>query len=153
MEGNTTTITSSQAIAITANTAKPDLTIQGAGTVHPDNYINSNTTYIVEDGGLSENNLTNVLKGEYDSAYTHSQSSHAPINAEANVQSNWLQTDSTLDDFILGKPVTITSQQASDILTNNNKVGITYGQAMAIQANSNKVSFPGFGESPNNLCW
>lgn len=35
--------------------------------------------------GLSSNDLTNTLKGNYDSAYTHSQSAHAPTNAQANI--------------------------------------------------------------------
>lgn len=34
--------------------------------------------------GLSTNDLTNALKGNYDAAYTHSTSSHAPANAERN---------------------------------------------------------------------
>ena len=35
--------------------------------------------------GLSTNDLTNELKSNYDKAYTHSQSAHAPSNAQANV--------------------------------------------------------------------
>lgn len=35
--------------------------------------------------GLSTNDLTNALKANYDAAYTHSTSSHAPTNAERNV--------------------------------------------------------------------
>ena len=31
------------------------------------------------------NDLTDTLKAHYDSAYTHSQSTHAPSNAQANV--------------------------------------------------------------------
>lgn len=31
------------------------------------------------------NDLTDTLKSNYDSAYTHSQSTHAPSNAQANV--------------------------------------------------------------------
>lgn len=38
-----------------------------------------------EGKGLSTNDLTDVLKGNYDVAYTHSQSAHAPSNAEMNV--------------------------------------------------------------------
>ncbi|MBC8436864.1 hypothetical protein H8D85_00920 [bacterium] len=48
----------------------------------------TNTTYSIQDGELSQNNLTTTLKGNYDTAYTHSQSSHAPSTAEANVQSD-----------------------------------------------------------------
>ena len=34
--------------------------------------------------GLSTNDLTSALKVDYDSAYTHSQTAHAPIDAEKN---------------------------------------------------------------------
>lgn len=39
----------------------------------------------VDGKGLSTNDLTATLKSNYDAAYTHSQSAHAPANAEANV--------------------------------------------------------------------
>lgn len=49
--------------------------------------------------GLSSNDLTDTLKSHYDTAYTHSQSAHAPSNAERNtivgVQVNG--TDLTID--------------------------------------------------------
>jgi hypothetical protein len=38
-------------------------------------------------------------------AYDHSQTAHAPANAEANVQSDFGETDSTNDAFIKNKPV------------------------------------------------
>ena len=38
----------------------------------------------VTDKGLSTNDLTNTLKTNYDTAYTHSQSTHAPSNAQKN---------------------------------------------------------------------
>lgn len=37
-----------------------------------------------EGKGLSKNDLTDILKSNYDNAYTHSQSSHAPTNAQKN---------------------------------------------------------------------
>lgn len=39
----------------------------------------------IEGKELSTNDLTNALKINYDTAYTHSQSAHAPSNAERNV--------------------------------------------------------------------
>lgn len=39
----------------------------------------------VDGKGLSTNDLTNELKGQYDAAYTHSQEAHAPANAQANI--------------------------------------------------------------------
>lgn len=40
---------------------------------------------VVEGKGLSTNDLTDELKGHYDTAYTHSQTAHAPVGAQANV--------------------------------------------------------------------
>lgn len=54
--------------------------------------------------GLSANDLTNTLKTNYDAAYTHSQTAHAPAGAEANVQSDWNISDSGSDAFIKNKP-------------------------------------------------
>lgn len=50
--------------------------------VHP-----SDTTKVDKETGkgLSTNDLTDVLKGNYDAAYTHSVAPHAPSNAEKNV--------------------------------------------------------------------
>lgn len=39
----------------------------------------------VDGKGLSTNDLTSALKSNYDKAYTHSTSTHAPSNAQANV--------------------------------------------------------------------
>lgn len=34
---------------------------------------------------LTDNNLTDTMRGQYDTAYTHSKSEHAPSNAQANI--------------------------------------------------------------------
>ena len=39
----------------------------------------------VDGKGLSTNDLTNELKGQYDAAYAYSQEAHAPVNAQENV--------------------------------------------------------------------
>lgn len=55
------------------------------------NIVNNFTTELdkkvdkVNGKGLSTNDLTSALKSNYDSAYTHSTSTHAPSNAQANV--------------------------------------------------------------------
>lgn len=79
---------------------------------------------VAADGTLSadkqtDNNLTATLKANYDAAYQHSQASHAPADAEKNVQSDWNVTDSASDAFIKNKPaipkaVTKTVQTLSD---------------------------------------
>lgn len=73
---------------------------------------------VAADGTLSadkqtDNNLTATLKANYDAAYQHSQASHAPADAEKNVQSDWNVTDSTSDAFIKNKPAI--PSQASDV--------------------------------------
>lgn len=40
----------------------------------------------------------------WDTAYTHSQATHAPTDAEKNVQADWNETTTTSDAFILNKP-------------------------------------------------
>ena len=45
----------------------------------------SNKVTVISGKGLSTNDLTNTLKSNYDSAYKHSTSSHAPSNAERNI--------------------------------------------------------------------
>ena len=73
---------------------------------------------VAADGTLSadkqtDNNLTATLKANYDAAYQHSQASHAPADAEKNVQSDWNVTDSASDAFIKNKPAI--PSQASDV--------------------------------------
>lgn len=77
------------------------------------NALSANQGKVLNDGkvdkvagkALSTNDLTDTLKTNYDTAYTHSQSAHAPVNAEQNVQSDWNVTDAGSDAFIKNKPV------------------------------------------------
>ena len=64
--------------------------------------------------GITRSNATNIVvhdsanlinnSTEWNSAYTHSQSTHAPTDAEKNVQSDWSATSG--DAFIKNKPST-----------------------------------------------
>ena len=47
-------------------------------------------------------------------AYAHSQSTHAPSNAEANVQSDWNVIDTNSDAYIKNKPTNI-SEFTNDV--------------------------------------
>ena len=49
--------------------------------------------------------LTTTQEQQITSAYNHSQSAHAPSNAEQNVQSNWNETNTTSDAYIKNKPI------------------------------------------------
>ena len=127
--------------ALEGDTSIPvDLTVDGAGTVHANNY--TNTTYSVGDGGLTQNNLTNALKSNYDTAYTHSQAAHAPSNAEQNVQSDWNATSG--DAFINNKPtipsgnaiIDWTAENAGTIHTSNFADNNTF-RTVEIDSNGN----------------
>ena len=61
--------------------------------------------------GLSTNDLTNELKGQYDAAYTHSQAAHAPANAQENV----IETVK-----VNGSALTVTGKAVDIIVPTNN---------------------------------
>ena len=48
--------------------------------------------------------LTTTQEQQITTAYNHSQSAHAPSNAEQNVQSNWSETNTSSDAYIKNKP-------------------------------------------------
>jgi hypothetical protein len=48
--------------------------------------------------------LTTTQEQQLTTSYNHSQSTHAPSNAEKNVQSNWNETNTSSDAYILNKP-------------------------------------------------
>lgn len=79
----------------------------------------SNKVDKVSGKGLSTNDLTSTLKSNYDTAYTHSQSIHAPSTAEKNVivgvQKNG--TDLTVDSST--RKVNITVPTKTSELTND----------------------------------
>ncbi len=60
----------------------------------------------VDGKGLSTNDLTDALKANYDAAYTHSQVTHAPSNAQANVIES-VKVNGTAQT-VVGKAVDIT---------------------------------------------
>ena len=56
---------------------------------------------------LGETSST-AFRGDHGSAaYKHSQAAHAPANAEANVQSDWLEASSSSDAYIKNKPTSL----------------------------------------------
>lgn len=73
----------------------------------------------VDGKGLSTNDLTATLKSNYDSAYTHSQSAHAPADAEKNaivgIQKNG--TDLTVNSST--RKVNVTVPTKTSELTND----------------------------------
>lgn len=80
--------------------------------------------------GLSTNDLTDGLKANYNAAYTHSGTAHAPSNAEKNqnafsnvvVGSTTIAADTATDSLTLvGSNVTLTPDATNDKIT----IGIT----------------------------
>lgn len=51
-----------------------------------------------------KNRFSDELKSNYDKAYSHSQSAHAPSDAEKNVQPDWNVTSTSSDAYIKNKP-------------------------------------------------
>ena len=67
--------------------------------------------------GLSTNDLTATLKSNYDTAYTHSQSDHAPVGAQANVVET-IQVNGTTQK-VSNKAVNITVPTKTSELTHD----------------------------------
>lgn len=57
---------------------------------------------------LGETSATAYRGDRGKTAYDHSQSAHAPADAEKNVQSNWNVSDNTSDAYIVNKPTSMT---------------------------------------------
>lgn len=92
-----------------------------SGKIYTD--ISTNKTYrwsgtkfvVISDTlALGETSMT-AYRGDYGKvAYNHSKSQHAPVDAEANVQADWLETDQTSAAYIKNKPTIPTIEEASD---------------------------------------
>lgn len=78
----------------------------------------------VDGKGLSTNDLTDELKGQYDAAYAHSQEAHAPANAQVNV----IETVK-----VNGTAVTVTDK-AVDIVVPTDNAQLTNGAKYLVAA-------------------
>ena len=65
------------------------------------NYFTDGNIY---PGGSTTKYVSTGRIDNWNTAYNHSQATHAPTDAEANVQSDWNETTTTSDAFILNKP-------------------------------------------------
>lgn len=102
-----------------------------------------------EGKGLSTNDLTNDLKTNYDSAYAHSQTSHAPSNAEPNVQSDWNENNASSDAYIKNKPI-IPSAYTLPIASTTVLGGVKVGAGLSI---SNGVLSATSGGTADSVDW
>lgn len=80
--------------------------IISSGTYNLREYRWSGTAYAEIGKGvtLGETSSTAYRGDRGKIAYDHSQTAHAPANAEANVQSDWNETNTSSDAFIKNKP-------------------------------------------------
>lgn len=92
-------------------------------------------------------------------AYDHSQATHAPVDAEKNVQSDWNVTDSTSDAFIKNKPAIPTVNNGTLTIQKNgvNVQTFTANQSTSVTANitvptkvSELTNDSGFKTTDNN---
>ena len=79
----------------------------------------------VDGKGLSTNDLTNTLKSNYDAAYTHSQQTHAPANAEKNVIVGIQKNGTDLSVNSSTRKVNITIPTKTSDLTNDSNFATT----------------------------
>jgi len=121
-------------------TATVDLTVSGAGTVHANNYTDTNTTYSVGAGGLTQQNFTTTLKNKVDAI-----EASADVTDTANVLSA-LSGD-------LGGDVTI-GNQTNDTITIGGHLtvtGTTTTNHVETVSTSNGVVFEGTVANANEL--
>ena len=72
----------------------------------------------------SGSGLTTTQEQQITTAYNHSQSPHAPSNAEQNVQSNWNETNTSSDAYIKNKPILSTVATSGSYNDLSNKPSI-----------------------------
>lgn len=110
---------------------------------------------------LSENDLTDELKVNYDTSYEHSQQAHAPSDAEMNVQANWAEEDDTSDSYIQNKP-TLGSMAAKNVVERSDlseavqaslELADTSMQAtdLVLRTSDGYIQYSTNGETWNNL--
>jgi len=126
MAGNTTTISSAQASAITANTDKVGITSSQASA------ITANTAKT----GITSSQASAITANTAKVGITSGQASAITANTAKTGITSGQASAITANTAKIG----ITSSQASAITANTSKVGITSSQASEITANTAKVS-------------
>ena len=126
MAGNTTTISSAQASAITANTAKTGITSSQASA------ITANTAKVTDTG-------VPAVLSDGSSPSLNTGISAAEMRTLIGAGTSSLAIGTTSTTAMAGDTTTISSSQASAITANSAKTGITSAQASAITANTAKV--------------
>ncbi len=77
----------------------------------------------IASGGNGGEGMTQEQVSQLSTAYQHSQSTHAPSNAEANVQADWNITDTNSDAYIKNKPTNlVTTDQLPTVPTKTSQL-------------------------------
>lgn len=84
----------------------------------------SGTTYVEISASLAlgETSSTAFAGDKGKVAYDHSQAAHAPADAEANVQSDWNESNTGSDAFIKNKPTSLPANGGNADTVNNHTV-------------------------------
>ena len=98
----------------------------------------------------SGSGLTTTQEQQITTAYNHSQSTHAPVNAEQNVQSNWNETDTSSDAYILNKPTlstVATSGSYNDLTNKPSTITISFNGNTYTPDSSGVITLPNIESS------
>ena len=93
----------------------------------------------------SGSGLTTTQEQQITAAYNHSQSTHAPVNAEQNVQSNWNETNTSSDAYILNKPTlstVATSGSYNDLSNKPSTIRISFNGNTYIPDSNGVITLP-----------
>lgn len=85
------------------------------------------------------NDLTHGLKSNYDTAFNHSQSGHAPSNAQANIQSDWNSGGG--DSYIHNKPGSLPANGGNADTVGGKRIFVQQGQPGATQVGDVWISW------------
>ena len=107
------------AASFTISTGEANLTILADGKLMYNEGIYSKPTSGTGAGTRKDEN--------WDDAYTHSTSAHAPTDAEANVQADWNETTDTDDAYIKNKPTIPSGNSIIDWTTDQGATNIHSG--------------------------
>lgn len=90
------------------------------------------------DGHTSNTNIhiTSTERSNWNAAKTHADSTHAPSNAEANVQSDWNVTDATSDAYIKNKVPFKNGTGSNSVIYND---GVANGQYSVAGGSASKA--------------
>ena len=127
----------------------PDISISFNGNTYtPDSNGLISLPNCTTSGG-SNTGLSPTQEQQITTAYNHSRSKHAPIDAEQNVQSNWNETDTSSDAYIKNKPTLSTVATSGSYNDLNNKPTLSnVATSGSYNDLSNKPTIPSV---PSNL--